>query len=417
MVERQDIDALLIGALYGELTPADEARLQTHFESHPGDRTALAALTDTRQAVRESRILKVQLDPPQSVSAMLLQEAARRAPKKVAQRDEHESWFARFMRSFVAHPAMAAAAMLVIVVGVAGTMYLRKGDQFADKTVESRPNVTAMSPAAGSASANTVAGDQVAAETEAKQLQQQAGSGSGYQVGLAGDGDDESAINRAKGAKNDSEGKLGRAESSGSGSSYIEVRPATREPKELPDPGKPAKKSSAPAPKKPLANKPGASADSDGFGGGAAGASKPADPAPSPENQAPQAAPAPPPPPPTGGAPAKTGEKAKLEDTRTAPKSDPKPEPKADNTQVVRDLHARLVTQAKAGNCREAASLAIEISNRSRAYYIANVENDRSLKSCKAYIAAELERESERTQKRAAPKRGDEPARPSESQK
>ena len=28
MVDRQDIDALLIGALYGELTPADEARLR-----------------------------------------------------------------------------------------------------------------------------------------------------------------------------------------------------------------------------------------------------------------------------------------------------------------------------------------------------------------------------------------------------
>ena len=37
----QDIDALLIGALYGELTPADEARLATHLDSHPGDRGAL----------------------------------------------------------------------------------------------------------------------------------------------------------------------------------------------------------------------------------------------------------------------------------------------------------------------------------------------------------------------------------------
>ena len=34
MVVDQDIDALLIGALYGELTPAEEAKLQMHFESH-----------------------------------------------------------------------------------------------------------------------------------------------------------------------------------------------------------------------------------------------------------------------------------------------------------------------------------------------------------------------------------------------
>ena len=32
MVDAQDIDALLIGALYGELTPADEARLVAHLE-------------------------------------------------------------------------------------------------------------------------------------------------------------------------------------------------------------------------------------------------------------------------------------------------------------------------------------------------------------------------------------------------
>ena len=32
MVERQDIDALLISALYGELTPSEETRLAAHLE-------------------------------------------------------------------------------------------------------------------------------------------------------------------------------------------------------------------------------------------------------------------------------------------------------------------------------------------------------------------------------------------------
>ena len=45
MVDRQDIDALLVGALYGELTPAEEARLTAHLESHPADRSALEDLT------------------------------------------------------------------------------------------------------------------------------------------------------------------------------------------------------------------------------------------------------------------------------------------------------------------------------------------------------------------------------------
>lgn len=131
MVDRTDLDALLIGALYGELTPVDEARLMAHLESHPADRTALDDLTRTRAAVRESRILAFQLEPPQAISALLLQEASRRAPRAVTDRGEAATWFQRFVRSFMAHPAMAAAATLVLVITAAGTLYLRGTDQLA----------------------------------------------------------------------------------------------------------------------------------------------------------------------------------------------------------------------------------------------------------------------------------------------
>jgi hypothetical protein len=131
MVDRTDIDALLIGALYGELTPADEARLMAHLESHPADRTALDDLTRTRAAVRDSRILAFQVEPRQAISALLLQEASRRAPRAVTDRGEAATWFQRFVRSFTAHPAMAAAATLVLVITAAGTLYLRGTDQFA----------------------------------------------------------------------------------------------------------------------------------------------------------------------------------------------------------------------------------------------------------------------------------------------
>jgi hypothetical protein len=131
MVDRTDIDALLIGALYGELTPADEARLTAHLESHPADRTALDNLTRTRAAVRDSRILTFQAEPSQAISALLLQEASRRAPRRV-DASETASWFQRFVRSFVAHPAMAAAATLVLVIAATGTFFLRGTDQFAD---------------------------------------------------------------------------------------------------------------------------------------------------------------------------------------------------------------------------------------------------------------------------------------------
>src|SRR5262249_36917354 len=105
-----------------------------HLDSHPGDRSAFESLKVTRATVRESRIFEALLDPPQAVSALLLQEAHRRAPKRVVADDQKESWFARFVSPFMRHPAMAAAAMLVVVVSVAGTLYLRKGTEPAEQT-------------------------------------------------------------------------------------------------------------------------------------------------------------------------------------------------------------------------------------------------------------------------------------------
>ena len=147
MVDRNDIDALLIGSLYGELSSADEARLKAHLESHPADRTALDGLVLARGAVRASRIFELQAEPPQSISALLLQEAARRAPRAA---DASEGWFARFRRSFLMHPAMAAAAMLVVVASVASTVYVRKGDHFAEPQLAETASSGAAEQAAGS---------------------------------------------------------------------------------------------------------------------------------------------------------------------------------------------------------------------------------------------------------------------------
>src|SRR5512140_3857999 len=192
MADRTEIDALLISALYGELTPADEARLTAHLESHPADRTALDNLTHTRATIRESRILTFQYEPPQSVSALLLQEAARRAPKPRATREGAVGWFHRFTRSFMMHPAMAAAAMLVLVVGVAGTMYLRPGDQFTELAPpaatadESRPSAarSKSEPETTTAATETVRADDSKNRGVGGTPAASAGS-AGYGVGLA----------------------------------------------------------------------------------------------------------------------------------------------------------------------------------------------------------------------------------------
>jgi len=134
MADRTDIDALLIGALYGELTPADEARLAAHLESHPADRSALDSLGQTRARVRDHRLLADQVEPPHAISARLLQEAARSAPRGSDRDREAAGWFHRLARTLLAHPALAAAAMFVLVVGVAGALYARHGDRFAVST-------------------------------------------------------------------------------------------------------------------------------------------------------------------------------------------------------------------------------------------------------------------------------------------
>jgi hypothetical protein len=162
VTDRQDIDALLISALYGELTPADEARLAAHLDSHPADRGALDGLKSARAKVLESRIFELQAEPPQHISALLLQEAHRRAPKMVVAEDgEKQSWFWRFARSFMLHPAMAAAAMLVIVLGVGALMYKNKGADFAHKEVaapaQNEPTLALESKSNGAAAGSAAA--------------------------------------------------------------------------------------------------------------------------------------------------------------------------------------------------------------------------------------------------------------------
>lgn len=146
-----DFDALLIGALYGELSAVEESRLQAHLAAHPADQQIMRELTRTREAIRESAVLAI-VEPPQAISALLLQEAARRAPKVAVEPATAESGsrWTRFFTSFLAHPALAAAAMVVVVVGVFGTMYLRDKHQVSESLL-SAPMASEPAPAAGAA--------------------------------------------------------------------------------------------------------------------------------------------------------------------------------------------------------------------------------------------------------------------------
>lgn len=373
MVEVQDIDALLIGALYGELTPADEARLAAHLESHPTDRTALEQLTHARGLVKP--YLSELVEPPQAISALLLQEAVRRAPAKKREASGEDSWFTRFIRSFMAHPAMAAAAMLVVVIGVAGTMYMRKGsDQFAEEKAADTQvalertldkSVAAPPPAQAPAAAPVVGGGNAAA-----------GSGSAYGADLAFK-DAEGQQGAARGRELDiAKNKVAAAEAKAERAAAhkgIQV-------KETQSALMPREMAEAPMDDKKADPAPATKQDADqqtrtGAPGGPAMGSV--------ANGAP-AAPAP--------APAKTV--ARDGDNNST-----------NDAGWTKTEHARAIAFVKAGKCDDAAKVAVEISQRDPDYYAANVATDRALKPCMPNITQLRDIESEKMQKARAQKR------------
>jgi hypothetical protein len=478
MADRMDIDALLISALYGELTPADEARLTAHFESHPADRTALADLTHTRTAVRESRILAVQLEPPQSVSALLLQEAARRAPRPARQRDQ-ESWLHRFLRSFTAHPAMAAAMTLVLIVGVASTLYVRRADQFGETPAPAvargpaspeASSIAPAEPAVPSAAAPSAAPDPAApgrfGDSEktgnAAVAGRGAAAGSGsYRVGLDEIAPQTKAVQEQRLAKQeqrlakedaaavptgraepskfsvaDGEGKAGFAQAPAHAASEsppakrakkgagIELQRPELQPKDLDDDDD-RKRVARPEPRdhNEVAANDRAQGGPGGVGGGGGATASAGMIAPKPQ--------AAPPPPAAPAAPAAIGpsepEVATIprnapsngaKDKAASPARDsrrfdrsaaPTPEPKADARAELKSTEERsaedkaligwaqkqrdqVIAYVRSNNCRAAASTANEIYNRAPEYYASNVEIDRTIKPCLAYLHSERER-------------------------
>lgn len=431
-MDRQDIDALLIGALYGELTPADEARLAAHLESHPADKTALEGMKSARASVKQSRIFELQSEPPQAISAVLLQEAARRAPKKVAAVDgegSRDSWFHRFVRSFASHPAMAAAAMLVLVVGVASTLYMRNGSVGVDKTA-SQEEVSGANVAATPPPQAPAAGDQPAQLAQAQDQAATAGSGAAYQVGLAEgqaqlDRKEAEKAERQQAETKSDRAKLAKTETATAkddgaiayepkpaahatpkkkGTGYLEVETPQPQPKELDSSDKVADgEASGKFATAPIGNAaPGAAAT----GGGGA-------PAPAQAAPPPQVAAAPPPPPAdyAKNAPA-TKAPSKAAPSRTVAKPQaPAQEAPVEATRGDSDLiawakrqHAAAVAAVKAGNCQQAATLAVGVRNRAFGYYNQNMQNDRELKGCASYIADAVNRDEERSSKPKAAK-------------
>ena len=138
----KDIDALLMDWLYDELEPEQQTRLTEHTE---GCATCAAEIQSLR-ATRELLADLPQVEPPPGLSAMLLQEAARHAPATGDERPGFFAWLSGLFQPLVAHPAAAALATLVLVAGVAGSLYVRGVDRAAEPTLATSDS--AQAPAA-----------------------------------------------------------------------------------------------------------------------------------------------------------------------------------------------------------------------------------------------------------------------------
>ncbi len=177
-----------------------------------------------------------------------------------------------------------------------------------------------------------------------------------------------------------------------------------------------AKKQAGPSNKfatAPIGNAaPGAAPSTGAASGGGAPAQQAAPP--------PQVAAAAPPPPPADYSKNKVATTAPAKPSPAPAKTVSKAAPKAEDAPVeatrgdsdliawAKQQHAAAVAQVKAGNCNQAATLAVTVRTRAYGYYQQNMANDRELKGCASYIANAVNREEERTSKPKAAKSLDE---------
>lgn len=127
MEHERDIDKdaeLLVELLYGERDVEDT-------ELSDESRAELESLGELRALFRAMP----DEEPPNAVSAKLLAAAAQHAPNQAAAVDGEShgffGWLAGLFKPIMMHPGLAAAASLVTVAGVAGTLYVTGRDDVA----------------------------------------------------------------------------------------------------------------------------------------------------------------------------------------------------------------------------------------------------------------------------------------------
>jgi hypothetical protein len=370
MADRQDIDALMIGALYGELDAAESARLDAHLSKHPEDRAAMDGLTRTRAALRENLDAMPAAEPPQAISAVLLQAAARQAPaRRAAVEPERPGLWTRFvegLRSFAMNPALAGAAALLLVGGAATVLVVRSGGK-ADEPMKEAKQEGAVArnddrvedgafryhaesppePPAPAATGTLDLKESLNADLDQQPLDR---GGSDEARTTVADKRDNLAMapERAAGGKAAKPKPTKGGDIAGSGYASIDATDV------------------APPVKDPFTDAEG-DADDDSTGEETKAA----------EGRARGAAKA------TAQAPEPPSDKA----------TDPALE------EWAKREHGRLVKLVRDGKCPEAGRLGAEIKDRAPEYYAAHVANDRAIRSCKQYIEGQAKKKADKAYK------------------
>ncbi len=390
---REDLDALLISALYGELSPGQRVELDAHLAAHPGDRGVLDQLALARQLVQTSGVLVPHLDPAPAVSAQLVQAAARRAPARASEPGLWASVVGLFA-GLGRHPAMASAAALVLVVGVWGVLRLRGEDHLATSEAPARAAATA--EAATGASAGSAAPAPGQAGPADRGFQVQLADGDGADLALAGG--ERAAGDPAVADKLD-EGKTlrrgGNAAAREPGD-RVDTKPTGDKKSKadelaFSDPPKPRKDASKPVVRgvEVTTSDPtlkAADAELDDAGNELAGADEAQRREVVAQRSAGKAGASGP----VGGAPP----------AQTVPAA---PTPDTAAVEVARTLHRRMVDLVKANKCADASKVGRDLFARFPDYYAEFVANDRAVAPCKSYTERERRKQAEETSKSRAP--------------
>jgi hypothetical protein len=152
MDREPDADATLVELLYGELDGAERDRAEARVAADPALASELDGLRALRGTLRTWGEAS-DAEPPGDLSGLLAAARASARPAAVATEPAAPGlWerLSRWMAPLLAHPGLAAAATLVLVAGVAGTLYVTGGSRMAEPTAapaqDQAPSEIAIAP-------------------------------------------------------------------------------------------------------------------------------------------------------------------------------------------------------------------------------------------------------------------------------